>query len=109
MVLCLASTAALADVPPSDVNGCNGKTAGDACKRDDGSDGVCVDSKCGRLDYSGGVPPKEIEYQCRVCEAKPATPAPKPIEEKKKSSCAAVPGEALFALGALLAARRRKS
>ncbi|MGV3621102.1 MAG: hypothetical protein ACO1OB_09815 [Archangium sp.] len=108
VVLCLASTAAFADVPPADVSGCNGKSAGEACKRDDGSDGACADSKCGRLDYSGGVPPKSIEYQCLKCDAKPAAPPPKPAEEKK-SSCAAVPGEAVLALGALLALRRRRS
>lgn len=108
MVLCLASVAAFADVPPTDVGGCNGKTAGEACKRDEGGDGTCADSKCGRLDYSGGVPPKSVEYQCLKCEAKAAPVAPKPVEEKK-TSCAAVPGEALLALGALLALRRRKS
>lgn len=107
VVLCLASAAAWADVPPADVSGCNGKTAGDACKRDDGGDGTCASSKCGKLDYSEGVPPKSVEYDCMKCEVK-AAPAPKPPEEKK-TSCAAVPGEALLALGALLAIRRRKS
>ena len=106
MVLCVASAAAFADVPPSDVNGCGGKQAGEACKKDDGTDGTCVSSKCGKLDYSEGVPPKSVEYDCMVCTSKPTPP---PAEEKKKSSCAAMPGEALLALGALLAMRRRKS
>lgn len=109
VVLCVAASSAWADLPPADVNGCNGKAAGDACKKDDSTDGTCVDSKCGRLDYSEGVPPKSIEYQCLKCGAKAAAPvAAKPVEEKK-TSCAAVPGEALLALGALLAVRRKKS
>ncbi|PZR18355.1 MAG: hypothetical protein DI536_00265 [Archangium gephyra] len=108
MVLCLACGAAWADVPPADVSGCSGKSAGEACKRDDGSDGTCASSKCGKLDYSEGVPPKAVEYDCMKCELKAAAPAPKPPEEKK-SSCAALPGEALLALGALLALRRRNA
>lgn len=105
--------AAWADVPPADVDGCYNRSAGDACKRDDGSDGTCAASKCVKLDYSEGVPPKSIEYDCLKCEAKAAAPEPEPEPvapppEEKKSSCAAVPGEALLTLGALLALRQRR-
>ena len=98
------SLGAWADIPPPDVSGCNGKAAGDACKRDDGSDGACAKSTCSRNDYSEGPPPKSVSYECLKCA--PGAPAAKQTEEKKGSSCAAVPVE-----GAVLAAlwlRRRK-
>ncbi len=107
MVLCVVAGAAWADVPPSDVSGCNGKAAGDACKRDDNSDGACAKATCSRNDYSEGPPPKSVEYECLKCEAK-AAPVAKPPEEKK-GSCAAMPGEALAVLGVLLALRKRKA
>jgi hypothetical protein len=97
------SLGAWADIPPPDVSGCNGKAAGDACKRDDGTDGACAKSTCSRNDYSEGPPPKSVSYECLKCA--PGAPVAKQ-EEKKGSSCAAVPVE-----GAVLAAlwlRRRK-
>ena len=91
---------ALADIPPSDTSGCNGKAAGEACKRDDGSAGACVKSTCSRNDYSNGPPPTQVQYECMRCgDAPPA----------EKKSCAAVPGETLVVLAALLGLQRRKS
>lgn len=93
---------ALADIPPSDTSGCNGKQAGEACKRDDGSAGACAKSTCSRNDYSNGPPPTQVQYECVRCgDAPPAPPA-------EKKSCAAVPGETLLVLAALLSVRRRR-
>jgi hypothetical protein len=93
---------ALADIPPSDTSGCNGKAAGDSCKRDDGSAGACAKSTCSRNDYSNGPPPTQVQYECLRCGDAPAAP---PAEKK---SCAAVPGEELIALAALLKVRARR-
>jgi hypothetical protein len=93
--LVLAS-AAWADIPPSDTSGCRDKTQGATCKRDDGAEGSCAKSTCSRNDYSNGPPPTSVAYECLKC-----APAP-----EKKQSCAAMPGETLFAL-ALLALRAR--
>jgi hypothetical protein len=90
---------ARADIPPPDVSGCNGKVAGDACKRDDASDGVCKASTCSRNDYSDGPPPKQVQYECVVC----AAGAP----EKKSASCAAVPGVGVVLAVMVLGRRRR--
>ena len=97
-VLALAF-AAWADVPPPDISGCNGKAAGDACTRDDGSAGACAKATCSRNDYSNGPPPTSVSYECLRCEAG-AAPA-------KKSSCASVPGVTVVGLLALVAGGRR--
>lgn len=99
---------AWADVPPADVLGCNDKTEGADCKRDDGSAGACAKAACTRNDYSNGPPPKTVTYECLKCADKPAAPAPKVVEEKK-TSCASVPGEALGVLALVLAARRKRA
>lgn len=93
---------AWADIAPPNLSGCNGKKAGEACTRDDGSAGACAAAKCTRNDYSEGPPPKQVEYDCLQC----APAAPK--VEEKKSSCAAVPGEALGGALALLTLLRRR-
>lgn len=101
LLLTVVAFTALADVPPPNTADCQSKSAGVACKKDDGAAGVCVTAKCSRNDYSGGVPPKTVTYDCLQCGDAP--------EEPKKSSCAAVPGGSLAALGlVLLAARRRR-
>ena len=64
-----------ADVPSPDLSGCVGKKAGDACTRDDKSDGTCVTSTCSRNDYSHGPPPTPVSYDCVICGAK-TTPTP---------------------------------
>ncbi len=43
------------------------KAAGDACQKDDGSNGTCTTSMCTKLDYSDGSPPGTIEYECLIC------------------------------------------
>ena len=93
---------ALADIPPSDTSGCRDKTEGAACKRDDGTDGACAKATCSRNDYSEGPPPKSVQYECLKCGAA----APPPPAEKR--SCAAVPGETLVLLAALLASLSRR-
>ncbi len=105
---CLLASAAWADVPPADVDGCRGKAVGDACDLDDGTAGFCRQETCGRLDYSQGVPPKSVEYDCVRCVASPTTPTPstEAPRPKEKSSCAATDAGALVLLTALLRRRR---
>lgn len=76
--LVISSTAAWADIPPSDTRDCGSKTAGAACTRDDGSAGVCRAETCSKNDYSEGVPPKRKNYPCLRCgfgDAPPTAPA----------------------------------
>lgn len=98
--------AAWADIPPPNSIGCRDKALGEACERDDKTAGACAKATCTRNDYSEGPPPKSVSYECLKCEAA-AAPAPAPAAAEKKSSCAAVPGEGVVALLAVLAARRR--
>lgn len=99
LLVAVLAGAAWADVPPLDTSGCNGKAAGDSCKRDDGSAASCVKSTCSRNDYSNGPPPTQVSYECLVCSGPP------PAE--KKSSCAAVPVQGVMGLLALVFLRRR--
>jgi hypothetical protein len=69
---------ARADVPPPNLAGCDMKKAGDACLKDDDSDGTCVQQKCTKLDYSNGTPPTSVEYDCILCSGPPATPTDPP-------------------------------
>ena len=83
------SASAHADVITEDVAQCRSKNAGDACM--DGK-GACVTSRCARLDYSKGTPPRgTIQYDCMRC-----TPGAKPTgvaaDVKKSHSCATAPG-----------------
>ena len=98
-VVMLSAAVVWADIPPSDVSGCNDKKVGDSCKRDDGSSGTCAKETCSRNDYSNGPPPKSVQYECVRCSASGSAPAGK--------SCSAVPHELLFgAVGALWVLRR---
>lgn len=63
---------ARADIPPPNFEGCDMKKAGDACVKDDDSDGTCVQQKCSKLDYSNGTPPTSVEYDCILCSGPPA-------------------------------------
>jgi hypothetical protein len=107
VVLAVFACAAWADVPPPDSMGCRDKTAGAACKKDDGSDGSCVTAKCSRNDYSNGVPPTSVEYDCLKCQTGAAPLNSPPTEPEKKNSCAALPGEALVGLSLVLLAWRK--
>jgi hypothetical protein len=103
-LLALFAGVAWADIPPSDTSGCGGKTAGESCKKDDGSEGSCVKSTCSRNDYSNGPPPTSVQYECLKCGAAVAATAPAP---EKKSSCAAVPSGSVLALLVVVLSRRR--
>lgn len=100
LLFALAASSAWADIPPADSSGCNGKKAGDACVRDDKSDGTCGASTCTRNDYSNGPPPTRVSYECLVCNAGA------PPSEKK---CAVAPAEALGLLALVTLLRRRRS
>jgi hypothetical protein len=81
----LASAApARGDLPTPDSTQCNGKKQGDDCTTDNKKSGACVPSKCGRLDYSGGTPPKSVEWDCLVCSA----------DARKGCSCSIPGGDA---------------
>jgi hypothetical protein len=58
---------ARADIPPPDSEGCNMKSAGDACKADDGSDRTCLVNKCSKTlpNPNGGT--TTTEYDCVLC------------------------------------------
>jgi hypothetical protein len=120
--LSLASSAR-ADIPPPNMEGCFNQEAGAKCKTDSGDDGTCQKKTCSRRDYSNGVPPGSIDYDCLLCVAGPAPstpPASTPAESNapatstpaattKGNSCAAMPGESLglMVLVAGWLARRR--
>jgi hypothetical protein len=103
----LLSSAAWADLPPSNSWGCQNKLANAACETDDGKPGLCQPARCSRLDYSSGIPPKTIEYDCLLCVETAPAPAKKPApvhnERTSTSGFGAAPGIALT-LGAILAA-----
>ena len=125
LLVVLFAFTALADIPPQDSSGCRDKNAGASCKRDDGSDGTCATSTCSKNDYSGGVPPKQVTYECLKCGAsapQPSVSSPQPSanspqpgvssppaepDKASKNTCAAMPGESLAALSLLLLALRR--
>jgi len=119
-VLAVASSS-WADVVPPNLSDCQSRQAGASCETDNGEAGTCQPSTCSRNDYSNGIPPTSVEYECLLCTVsappeatRAATPAPapaatSPLPPEKKSSCAAMPGAPL-ALGLVLVglARRRK-
>jgi hypothetical protein len=83
---------ARADVPPPNLAGCDMKKAGDACVKDDDSDGTCVQQKCSKLDYSNGTPPTSVEYDCILCSGPPAA-ANDPAAAADDDGCSvALPG-----------------
>jgi hypothetical protein len=58
---------ARADVPPPDSQGCDMKSAGDACKADDGSDRTCLVNKCSKTLPDGNGGTTTTEYDCLLC------------------------------------------
>lgn len=109
------SAPALADVPPPNFEGCNMKKAGDACVKDDETNGTCVQQKCSKLDYSNGTPPTTVEYDCILCSGPPAT-TPDDDDAADDDGCSvALPGAAAGSMSAgaaiaaaLLFMRRRR-
>jgi hypothetical protein len=93
-LLLLLAPVASADVAPPNIGGCSSKKAGDTCKTDRNVGGVCTTSRCSKLDYSQGIPPSSINYDCLLCQEGAAEPPVKttPVEtapvttEKVKSS-----------------------
>lgn len=111
LLVAVLSGAAWADIPPADSIGCRDKIAGVACKRDDGTEGTCGNTRCSKRDYSNGPPGTMVQYDClkclsavRVVAEPPPAPAPAPA---KKSSCATVPVETALGLLSLVFLRRR--
>jgi len=64
--LALGATPAVADVISDEEAECRDKSKGDPCTLS-GQAGQCAASKCGKNDYSDGVPPKHVEVDCLVC------------------------------------------
>lgn len=64
--LVLASHA-LADIPPRDTAGCSARRLGQACTTDERHPGTCAPATCSRRDYSSGLPPKSVAYECLKC------------------------------------------
>jgi hypothetical protein len=119
------SSIARADIAPPDLAQCADEQAGAKCTTDSGRDGTCQQLKCSRLDYSNGVPPDSVEYDCLQCVVSAPRPppssspasaeflsatAPTPAPATKAMSCTAMPGMSL-ALTVLVAGwlSRRKS
>jgi len=115
-VLAIASSS-WADIPPPNLEACTGSRAGASCVTEDGEAGTCQKSKCSRLDYSKGFPPRVVQYDCMMCVASAAavqstasTPAFAPTTERAQAVVPAtgtlsntwvMPG-AVVALGLLL-------
>jgi len=110
--LALSSTAS-ADVPPPDIEGCQGKKSGDVCTRDDGSSATCEATTCSRLDYSRGAPPTGVTEDCVLCTGAAAAPS----TAATGSNCATSPlgmspaggGALVFAVAALAFGLRRRA
>ena len=66
-VLVTCAFAALADIPPPDTSGCRDKALKQACTTDEHKPGSCQSSTCSRRDYSSGMPPKSVPYECLRC------------------------------------------
>lgn len=85
VALTFAATAR-ADLPPPEANVvCEGKKIGEACELD-GQAGACVQDTCSRNDYSDGVPPKSVSYDCPRCAvgetpSEGGAPAPEPAPD----------------------------
>lgn len=94
LMLSLAPALARADVISPAVAECQSKTAGAACS-DAGNPGQCAVSRCSKLDYSQGVPPRSVEYDCLECKPAPTpadvAPAPEPAQPKAADSKAGPP------------------
>ena len=66
-LLLLLAVAAAADVINPVEYACNGRGRGDSCRLE-GRSGRCVESTCGRIDYSGGQGPKSASVPCLLCK-----------------------------------------
>ena len=77
------STPARADMPPKEAYPCRALRVGDACTFGDGKKSTCIKSTCSKLDYSKGVPPGSVDYECVICDTRTAT----------KSRCSMTAGE----------------
>jgi hypothetical protein len=113
--LLLISTAARADLVPPNLVDCRDKAPGAACRQPDGGDGTCQPSTCTRHDYSQGIPPRSVPYDCLLCRPAPAekpapvAPAPQaaPVPASEPSSrCDSTASAGLLALAAALTRRR---
>jgi hypothetical protein len=104
----VAASPALADVPPPDTQGCDGKVAGNACNTDESVAGACKDSTCTVLDYSMGTPPVTKDVPCLVCDdaLQPTNPPPKSGCSIGTASAGALGGLWLAAVVALRLRRR---
>lgn len=105
-VLPLLLASARADVPPANIEGCEGRAVGQSCQTDAGKSGACVNATCSRLDYSNGTPPSSVDYACVLCDA-----SAKPTDDDGCSAVSAPSGLAVLGLLALvpLVGRRRSA
>lgn len=95
------SSLARADIAPPYPEPCAGEQAGASCLTDSGSDGTCQWRKCSRLDYSNGVPPVSVEYDCLQCIAVAplAMPSTRASAAESRSTTAPAPVPATKGLG----------
>ena len=120
---------ARADLVPPNFVDCRDKAAGAACRLPEGGEGTCQAATCTRNDYSHGIPPRSVAYECLLCKpssAPPASPAqeppPAPAPEKsaeavppapqpvpESSRCDTSASVGVFALAAAMIRRRRSS
>jgi uncharacterized protein (TIGR03382 family) len=115
------ATIARADLVPPNVVGCRDKAPGAACQLPEGGDGTCQTSTCTRHDYSQGIPPRSVPYDCLLCKPAPAAPAPAPAKSAEavvpapqpvsetSSRCDTSATAGVFALTAAALFRRRSS
>jgi len=104
-VLSLTIAALHADVIDPREDACRGRRAGDTC----GGGGRCVQSTCGRNDYSGGVPPKSISVSCLLCQGEsgagtaPGYSSSEKARPSGQAGTTAAIGGAVLATGVLFA------
>lgn len=128
--LTLPASARADEAPPLADIVCGSNRAGEACEVN-GAAGTCVADTCTRLDYSQGVPPREVQRECMRCQVvappapaaapgaaapvpaapAPAAPAPAAPAATASSGCRVAPGTTvapfLLLLFAPLLRRRR--
>ena len=83
--LALYSGPSNADIAPPNTDGCADKKAGESCMTDGQKKGSCVARRCYRNDYSNGVPPEQVGYDCLTCEAS-AAKKPSSVDDKSNAS-----------------------
>lgn len=77
--LILPVSARADEAPPLADIVCGSNKVGEACEVN-GAAGTCVADTCTRLDYSQGVPPREVKRDCMRCQvAAPPAPAAAPV------------------------------